>query len=156
MHRAPAVSYPAARSRWHLQAIIFLWALGSCASFFFIQSQARAEWMALVLMCVCATGAAALVAWRKAPSGILRWDGQCWNWSGFLELTPCQVELVVDLQQAMLVRVSSASARRIWLWLNAAGAAPQWIALRRAVVDGIKHQGKGRKTPDAQDEALLG
>lgn len=153
MHGAPAVSYPVGKSRWHLRAIIVLGSCGCVASFLFIQSQARAQWWALTLACLTLAVALALVAWRNTRPSLLRWDGQCWHWSGFVDASPCGVDVLLDLQKVILIRLSNACAQHTWLWLDSEAANTQWIALRRAVFGGVKLRGKERKNQDK--DALL-
>jgi hypothetical protein len=127
-----------------LRAIIVLYLLGCFASFLFIQSQARVEWWVLTLACLTLAGVSALVAWWNTRSGLLRWDGQCWHWSGFLDASPCGVDVLFDFQKVMLIRISNTCEQHTWLWLDSEAANTQWIALRRAVVGGLKSRGKDR------------
>lgn len=153
MHRAPAVSYPAGKSRWHLRAIVLLWSLGCLACFLILQSQVRIEWMVLTFACVSVAGMLSLVAWRNTVLGILRWDGERWQWSGFVDAGQCEVDVVVDLQKVMLIRVRNASAQRTWLWLSFEAATIQWMPLRRALVSGLRLRDNPRRHPDK--ESLL-
>ena len=145
MHGAPAVSYPVGRCLWHLRVIIFVWLLGLAALFGLLQSQSRVEWALWPLVCVSLAGVPALVVWKNTVPGILQWDGQCWHWSGSLEPSPCDVDVLIDLQNLMLIRVRPACSQCTWHWLNSQAATTQWIALRRALVAGVELRGKGQK-----------
>lgn len=147
MHQAPSVSYATGKSRWHLGSILLIWSLGHAAFLLLLHTQPWLEWKIVGLVCVSLAGVPALLAWKNVVPGVLRWDGQCWHWSGFLDTSPCHVDLVVDLQQVILLRLSAAPAQRTWLWLSADVAGFQWIALRRAVVGGQGRSGNGQKNP---------
>lgn len=115
MHGAPSVSYPVGRSRvglWLAGAACFsagaavaAWALAS-DDLNWRHAAGGAAWLAAV--------AASLLAWRRAPRGVLAWDGGQWLWEGLPIAAP---RLAIDMQR--------------WVLLEAAGGGPGWLALER-------------------------
>jgi hypothetical protein len=137
MHRAPAISFSVTRSRWQLRATVALGSLGLASIASFVYAQSDFGWRALLsLGVVPVVVAVALVAWWKAPRGILQWNGQQWNWSGFTALPACQVSLLMDFQSLLLVSLTSDTERSVCLWLEAGAGVADWQALRRAIVSG--------------------
>jgi toxin CptA len=94
--------------------------------------------------------ACAVQAWRKAPEGLLRWDGQHWHWTALDAEQACQLTPVVDLQSLMLVRIHSATGNKAWIWLEASPGGGNWIALRRAVFGSQRAQNTTRKSTNAE------
>ena len=64
----------------------------------------------------------------------LQWDGQQWILAGLDGASALHLDLLMDFQNLMLVRVRGKSMRPVWLWLEPVLPDPQWRALRRAVV----------------------
>lgn len=140
MHQPPAVSHLVLRSRWHLRVIATLSALGLVTALGFFLSQSG-SWAAVLLVLVSLfTPIPALLAWRKAPTGLLQWDGQYWYWAGFGEAQACQLSPVFDLQSVMLVCVRDEGGAKVWLWLEAVASGGKWMALRRAVFGSQRFQ----------------
>ena len=146
MHRPPAVIFSVIRSQWHLRLLAISWLLGLSAAWIFAENQALAGVVA-VFISVLAAGLIALLGWRNASVGTLRWDGQYWHWSGFDEDALCQLVLQLDFQKLLLVSVTDKTKNRVVrLWLEAVPGDIRWIALRRAVMD-------SRRSPDAESAA---
>jgi len=135
MHRAPAVSFPVTRSRWHVRAIVLLSLLALASTLAFAHGQSLYTVRTLILACATVVvGLLAVQAWRKSPAGCLRWDGAQWHWSGFAAAQACRLHLQMDFQRVLLVCVSAHAQRPIYLWLEAAADSAAWNAVRRAVV----------------------
>lgn len=68
------------------------------------------------------------------PSGSLRWDGEAWHWSGFVQSIQA-VRIQYDFQQFLWIQVGVESGPQFGFWLEAGTAQPeQWRAMRRALV----------------------
>lgn len=134
MHRAPAVSFLAARSRWHLRCIVVLAASSVLALVGFGLGQPQSQWQVLAVTCVMpASALVALIAWRRSPVGGLRWDGQHWRWSGWGDAAACRLTLRMDWQNGVLVSLICEGERSVCLWLDAPADPAHWNALRRAI-----------------------
>ena len=140
MHRAPAVSFPVMRSRWHMRLLVAALAFSAIASTAFIGSGASSgPRSALVLLAMGGAAVFAGVQWVRTPSGVLHWDGGQWLWESASQSEPCTVQPKLDFQQAVVVRVRCGSGASRYHWIEA-GAAPQhWLALRRALVSQSLH-----------------
>ena len=135
MHSAPAVSFPAGRSRDAGRLLLGLWALGAaCAGLAIFQIDATGGRAALLVLSVlCASGACWRLGQRAAP-GVLRFDGQHWSLSGpRYALLSARVQVGLDLQFLMLVRLTSAEGVCLWHWLERRADPARWLDLRRAV-----------------------
>lgn len=134
MHRPPAVSHSAARSLWHgcLLLVVWLTALGPVIYFAIAQSFSLASAMMAVIWLLC--GWVSLHAWRTSATGFLQWDGEQWHWIQCGEGRTCQVRMAWDLQQCVLVHLTTSEAKGSWLWLESGTSTSQWNALRRAIV----------------------
>jgi hypothetical protein len=88
----------------------------------------------LLAVCWVLVGGIALKDWKTLSPGRLQWDGQQWTVSGRSVASALHLDLLLDFQSLMLVRVHGKSMRPVWLWLEPVLPDPQWIALRRAVV----------------------
>lgn len=157
MHRAPATSFPVARSRWHLRVILLLWSMGALASVALLWDQTAPEVHVGVLACLLLIGAVSLWGWKHAPSGRLQWDGQHWQWSGLDDAHGCHLDLLLDFQVMMLVCLRDGTQRRVWLWLDGVPGDPKWIALRRAVVSDLRgsRTRSAPETPQQPDEGMV-
>ncbi|MDR7306418.1 hypothetical protein [Rhodoferax saidenbachensis] len=138
MYRPPAVSYSVVRSRWHARTLGVLWALGAVLvqATLWRYDYSMTAMVAMEFSCLAA-GLWAVWAWRTAPQGLLRWDGDCWHWSGYAEMPVRQVTVHFDFQAVVLVSVQGLGRVRVWLWLDSASVThARWLALRRALVAG--------------------
>ena len=137
MHRPPAVSYPVVRSRWHLVAVVVLSFLdGAATADFALQQDARLLISAL-FWCWIPIGFFAL-------RSCLHWDGQLWQVKhagispaaqGSVGPSVQRVQVAMDFQQVLLVRVTSYSGATAWRWLDHGTAPVEWQWLWRALVD---------------------
>ncbi len=134
MHSAPAVSYPVGRSRAADRLLFVLWAMGAaCAGAAVLQLDALGARAALLAASVLLAGGAAWRFGQDAAFGELRFDGQCWSLSGPRALHAARVEVGVDLQFLLLVRLTQPEHPRRWLWLERRANPARWHDLRRAV-----------------------
>ena len=87
---------------------------------------------------VVATGAFACLQWLRAPTGVLRWDGQGWWWqpSGGGSERAGVPALRLDLQRRLLLRWrTDQDGAVLWLWLDAGSVDGKaaWHVLRCAL-----------------------
>ena len=137
MHRAPAVSFLTARSRWHLRFVLVLATSVGLTLVGFALGQPQSQWQLLILGCAGLVSACmALIDWSRSPVGCLRWDRQHWHWSGWSDSAACGLILRMDWQSGMLVTLQREGDRSLWLWLDARSDFGQWNALRRAIFSG--------------------
>lgn len=135
MHRAPAVSCLVTRSRWHLRVVIFLWLLGLSMSLALVHGQSSWVLKAFVFAALLGAGLLSWRGWQRSPAGCLRWDGQRWQWSGLKDSGQCHLDVLLDFQSVLLVRLRGDASPPVWLWLEQPEpAGVQWRALRRALV----------------------
>jgi hypothetical protein len=135
MHRAPAVSFSTARSRWHLRSIVALSISAVVATVAYSLGQAQSDWQVITVGCtVLVATFVALLDWYRSPPGCLRWNGQHWHWSGFGDQCVCGLSLRMDWQSGVLVSLQCEGQSTVWLWLDACADSNRWKALRRAMV----------------------
>ncbi|HWI80691.1 hypothetical protein [Ramlibacter sp.] len=134
MHDAPSVSYPVGRSRWGAALLALAWLAGVAAVLAWsLQPQVAAWRLAAAWSAVIGAGALALRQYRRAPAGILAWDGASWSWSeGSGPAASGRLRLSLDLQQILLVHWRGDRGSR-WIWLERASRRERWDDLRRAV-----------------------
>lgn len=134
MHSAPAVDFPAGRSRFQGWLISLVGSAGCLADVLWCYQVESIGWrQGLLLATLFATFVLALWAWRHCPSGRLRWDGQAWNWSGAAGSVAGVLAVHLDLQSCLILSLRPAGAARIWLWPQRQTDAGSWDALRCAV-----------------------
>jgi hypothetical protein len=144
MRHAPSVMYPVGRSAFWgaLLLLVGLW----LALVLALARDGLAWWQCLGL------GLAVALWWlmaardaRHQPQGWLQFsasplphepDDAGWAWlrepGG--DAVPLQrLRMVLDLQQRLLLQASGGEGAPRWIWLEAARAPADWLALRRAV-----------------------
>lgn len=96
------------------------------------------------------------VAWRalaRWPSGLLAWDGLEWCLDRARALPDIRgrLDVALDLQRFLLVRLVDAQGRAWWLALEPGRSTAEWLALRRAVYSRPRREptAEGDKTPPA-------
>lgn len=156
---APVVSHPVGRTPRLAAALVGLWLLGA-ASACWIMVVARpsvdSAFMAAVLMAsLVLSGVACVAFWRGQSPRSLLWDGERWHLrpedEPMDDTTGVQVRL--DLQRAMLLRLASVSARRpTWLWAEAAHDPARWHLLRCALYSSARSV-SAETAPDADERA---
>ena len=134
MHRAPAVGFTVSRSSWHLRFIVVLWSAGLGALLFLMRTSLGLDTKVLLVSCWVLAGGISLKGWSCFLPSRLQWDGQQWILAGLDGASALHLDLLMDFQNLMLVRVRGKSMRPVWLWLEPVLPDPQWRALRRAVV----------------------
>ncbi|AVS73510.1 hypothetical protein [Paracidovorax cattleyae] len=87
--------------------------------------------------------------WRAASrwsSGVLAWDGLLWSLDRGRAYPPVcgRLEVALDLQRFLLVRIVGQDGRNAWLGLEPGRHAAGWLTLRRAVYS------RPRREPAAQ------
>jgi hypothetical protein len=140
MHRAPAVGFTVARSRSHLCVIVILLSLGCVSSLLLMRTALELDALVLAVACWICVGGVSLKSWQNFQPSRLQWDGQQWLVSGLDSARALHLDLLLDFQSLMLVRVRGKSVRTVWLWLEPTLADSSWLALRRAVVAGQRTQ----------------
>ena len=138
-YSAPAVRYPVTRSLW-LAFFLVWWSLAGCLSLAaWAAGGAGTQWGSIAAAAGLWTVCSALAAWfwRASPCGTLVWNGAEWMLeppSGLQGGTVCAtLQVHLDLQRSLWVRLQPESGQALWLWLER-GNAPQWWGdLRRAV-----------------------
>ena len=146
MHSAPSVSYPVGRSRLEGWLIAVGVLTGVAVVLTWVVASPQPGWRhGLAATLAAISAAVALVHWRRAPQGQLRWDGGQWYWlaqsahgvSAAPLLEDAQavsgVAVHLDAQRTLLVRARLAAGGARWFWLQAAEQPALWPGLRRAV-----------------------
>lgn len=137
MHSAPAVSYPVGRSRFHAACLLLTATLGAATllAWTLQADQANLRHGVSALLWLLCT-ALAVRHWQTTPTGLLCWDGTAWRWTCADETLPVSIEVTLDVQTVLLLRLEASSARHSgWVWPQQSTAPHHWLALRRAVHD---------------------
>lgn len=153
MHNAPAVNYPVGRSRFQAW-LLGLTGFGGIATGLLWRYQVDLAPWRQWLFAVALLGAFILAAdaWRRSPSGLLRWDGQAWSWNTADTSATGVLAVHLDLPFCMLLSLRADAGARMWLWPQRSADAGLWNALRRAVFS-RSGSGQGRGASDAADWA---
>ena len=132
---APAVRYPLVRSAWLGRllvgmaaldgALLAAWALSDAAPALLPLCAALTVW---ALACLCVGH-----FWVRSPCGVLVWSGQCWSMESMSGVQPVAVQVHLDLQSFLWLRLCRQGLRPQWVWLERSTAAGHWLDLRRAV-----------------------
>ena len=144
MHSAPGIVYPLGRFSWFWVCGLPIWCVAATVNaVLYAQSSlaaSHAGFSAAVLLILLITS---LRERRDSfPWAQLRWDGEYWFvMSDLREAAPqplARVEVVLDLQQALLLRLDGADSDvsvhlQQWVWLYKGFAPEQWHGLRCAV-----------------------
>jgi len=134
MRSAPAVSYPVGRSFFHVSVAAGVSALGAVVlTAWGVQT---GDVRGHVLICagvwlVCAT--VGYWGWVNTPCGTLSWDGQVWTWGKAGDVCHVSIELVLDTQSSLLLRLVGEAQRPFWVWPERRAQPLRWLALRRAI-----------------------
>jgi hypothetical protein len=153
MHGPPAVSHHVGRSRWHFGTLAVLGSVALGVTVLLLQSP-HVSWTPwVVLFALGASCAMSLRGWVRSDTGTLQWDGQHWLWSGFGEISLQQVQLILDFQKFLLLRLRSEDGCVAWLWVEGRTTTPHhWLAVRRALVAAQR----SRVDPDTPQPLLDG
>jgi hypothetical protein len=155
MYRPPAVRYEVARSRWYAVAVIALCAWGALTTAHFVLQ--TSSWVFQWAVGVTLVSAAFWSAWgwTHAPQGTLRWDGAHWHWSAWDDVPVERLQLLMDWQFVVVLRLRSESGQHFLLWLERRRPHTTWRAMRRALVSHHRHAThQGRATAPLDGRAL--
>lgn len=135
MQSAPAVQYPVGRS--HIRSLVMLlpWLLGGGALLLWggqVPAARSVQTLAWLLWLVC--GLLILRDLRRAPQGLLHWDGRQWRWQARDGEQVGVVRLRLDLQRWLLLEFRPQAGAGKWLWPQRDAEPQRWDALRRALV----------------------
>lgn len=134
MHRPPAVAWEVGPSRWQKWALTTLILLSVLVWAGFTAEQGFGMTSLFSLSVAATCSLPAVWAWRNAPTGHLRWDGEQWYWTATQDFTIRSMACVLDRQVVMLLQASFEDGRQQWFWLGAGNKPAHWSALRRAIV----------------------
>ncbi|AMO22107.1 hypothetical protein GCM10027034_24050 [Ramlibacter solisilvae] len=149
MHNAPSVNYPVGRSRLQGALLAAAWTAGALAVAGWAWQVQPAPGRAVpALLAVLLAGAFAARRWIRGPRGVLAWDGQFWCWTVGDTALQAHPEVVLDLQQAILLRLGAGRGAQ-WLWLERRAAPARWDDLRRAVYARARTEGLPGAQPPA-------
>lgn len=87
--------------------------------------------LALLLWLLAAVAVA--IEWRRPRVGVLRWDGEQWNWESAGRSERGSVHARLDWQRGLLLEFMAVRGQRRWLWPERQTAPLYWEALRRAL-----------------------
>lgn len=147
MRHAPSVSFPVGRCAFWVALLLFLGLSLGLVTAIAWSGLAHGQAGALSLAVVCWWLAAARHV-RRQPQGWLRYHAPpgahvpgdaAWTWLPDPAGEPVPLVglcVVLDLQQRLLLQASGAAGVPRWIWLEAARAPADWLALRRAVLAG--------------------
>lgn len=134
MHSAPAVSYPVGRSSVRSALLLLPWLLaGAVGATWAWQSDRLGLAHGLGLLLWLLGAGLVLQELRQAAEGVLRWDGQSWNWAAAGQSCTGTVTPRLDWQQGLLLEFRALDGRVCWLWPERQAAPLYWDALRRAL-----------------------
>jgi hypothetical protein len=134
MHNAPAVSYPVGRSSMRTFVFLSPWlAGGAVIAFWAMQSGRPAPVHGLALLLWLLVGGLVVHALCQNVSGVLRWDGQQWNWEAGSGRVVGRAFRQLDWQGALLVEFCPLDGRPLWLWPERRMDPLRWDDLRRAL-----------------------
>lgn len=142
MHRAPAVSWDVRPAAWRFHFLILWVACGGLIVALFLLLQPWGIRAVALLLAYLASVLCAAMAQCKTCTGVLRWDGEHWYWSGFEDQAVSQATCVLDLQHRVLLRIQGTTGKVHWLWLQSLAMDSRWLAFRRAIVSGQASNGQ--------------
>lgn len=151
MRNAPSVLYPVGRCAFYARLLVLLGLLGLAAFGLGGWSAPAVEggvsvWVGGGLWLLWLGYAAR--SWQRSPIGRLQWDALAasaapdarpgaWRWRNEANQEGAllsQVELMLDLQSRVLLRLCNADGATTWVWLERSSDPARWDDLRRALV----------------------
>lgn len=150
MHNAPSVMFPVGRCGLYgvLLALLGLLCAAALGLWCVLDAAPRAPWLGVAggaLWAIWVIGARR--AWRRSPVGQLKWSALekpdldapagVWRWQSDScpEGMPLQrVEMMMDWQGAVLLRLHFADKPPRWIWAERGRNPALWNDLRRALV----------------------
>lgn len=153
--QAPAVCHTTGVGRWVPRMVLAAALAGLVAWCGWLATgsgtSARSAACGALLWAVCC--AAAWRALARWPSGLLGWDGLEWSLERGKSSADLRgrLEVALDLQRFLLVRLVDATGRAWWLALEPGQSTDEWMALRRAVYSrpGREPAAEGDASPPA-------
>lgn len=137
MHKPPTVGYPVRRSHFHALALLAIGCGAASVQAWWLWQVDAPDWRHwLGLLATLSTATAAFLGWWRTPVGLLRWDGQCWQWTEKWTSVSGSVTPHLDLQDVLLLRFTATGGATRWFWLERGTDRDNWRALRRAVLYG--------------------
>jgi toxin CptA len=134
MHSAPAVTYPVGRSHFQAWLALAILLLAAALMALWLFQAGHAGWRLVLAACVWlfCTGMVLRSA-RHSCTGLLRWDGQNWQWESGSKVMTGAVVPHLDWQAGLLLEFRTPEHRVQWLWLMRGAEPLRWDALRRAL-----------------------
>jgi hypothetical protein len=155
MYRPPAVRYEVAWSRWHLAATAVLGFAAVVATAYFVLQTSSWVIQFTVLGTLASAISCTIWGWLRTPHGTLRWDGTLWHWSAWGDVPVAQLQVLMDLQFALALRLRSEAGQHCLLWLEHRSSDANWRAMRRALVAHQRHPAPQASATAAMDERAL-
>ncbi len=150
MHNAPAVSYPVGRSAMRAAWLGVPLLAGGTVGLLWVGLAGPLAWPhGLALLLWLAAAAAVLIELRRPCSGLLRWDGQHWQWDSRGRSQAGTVAVRLDWQRGLLLEFQALDGARRWLWPERRSAPLYWDALRRALYAPVAARADAPDTPAA-------
>lgn len=144
MHKPPTVGYPVRRGHFLALALLVIGCGAAGVQGWWLWQVDTPDWRHwLGALATLSSAAVALLGWRRTPVGLLRWDGQCWQWIEKAASASGNVTPHLDLQDVLLLRFAATGGTARWLWLECSTDRDNWRALRRAVHYGTPRDAGG-------------
>lgn len=134
---APPVSYPLGPGVCLAVCLSTLWLLAAAATALWLQTASAGDarpWLGVAAWLLA--GLSLRWGWLRTPRGQLQWDGQSWTWlsaSYRAGTRVAGVEVLLDLQRLMLIRMHNEAGAPWLVWAAATAEPGQWLDLRRAL-----------------------
>ena len=131
--------YPVVRSLWLAGALALYCVAGAIALLAWVLLGAGSQlvWIAASGALWLACSLLAVWFWRSAPCGTLLWSGTDWTLESPQGNALCapgtDLQVHLDLQQRLWLRLQPESTPASWLWLERRSQPLLWDDLRRAV-----------------------
>ena len=153
--------YPVHRPQAATVLVVMLWCIGAAALVMWFPSHRVSadtsnwrDWLAATALLASAAGTVSFC--KTGDQGQLVWDGEFWHREGvasiwrrkfrilglFDQMTDganTQVQVVFDVQAAMLLRLTRGQCAPQWMWVTRSAHPERWLDLRRAVYSPIRH-----------------
>ncbi len=125
------------RSRFLGALLLLVWCMCAATTAAWWLFSAGGDWRPwLGLSALLGAGAVMAHGWQRSPIGQLRWDGRHWAWESPVYQGGSTLEapqVVLDLQSAVLIRLSNPAGASWWLWAERGLDLSRWLDLRRAI-----------------------
>lgn len=147
MHNPPIVTYPIKSSSVERLILAFVWCAGFLACAFWLNKSSPLTVRSISLIGgLLVAGLAAIIGYRRATEGQLRWDGQFWYFQHADQSVDTWIHslvVVLDLQFVVLLRLRGQARQSCWFWVEKATAPQYWFDFRRAIyAPASQHKGQ--------------